>query len=509
MKILSAEQTRQADAATIEREPIHSVDLMERAATAFTNEFLQHFRDKQRPVFIFCGPGNNGGDGLAIGRMLLGHEYDVHIFTVHAHDKGSDDFKVNRDRLEQQSYAIRNIEENSDIPVIPSQAILIDGLFGSGLTRKIEGIFADVIKAMNEASATVVAIDIPSGLYADKPVEKEAVLVKAHYTFTFQLPKLAFLLPQNELIVGEWKVLDIGLYQPFIDQADTPYFYVETNLIKPLHKKRHLFSNKGDYGKTLLIAGSYGKMGAAILAARACLKSGVGLLTVHVPECGYEIMQIANPEAMTTLDRHQFIFTSLEQEGRSELDKYDVVGVGPGIGTAEETVEALTQLLSDTKSRNMRMVMDADALNICGKHRKLLKQIPEHSILTPHPKEFERLTEKAKHDFHRLELLRNFSRDHKVFVTLKGSRTAISTPEGNLYFNCTGNPGMATGGTGDALTGMLTALIAQQYDSFAATLLGVYLHGLAGDLATEKLSQEGMVASDLIDHVGEAFKTLY
>ena len=278
--------------------------------------------------------------------------------------------------------------------------------------------------------------------------------------------------------------------------------------VAKLRKGRRGHSHKGDYGKTILIAGSYGKMGAAVLCASACAKSGVGLLTVHVPECGYQIMQIAVPEAMTTVDADAHKFTVLDQAGRTSLDKYDVVGLGPGIGTDDKTVEGVRHLLQEAKKRSMRMVLDADALNICSQHRELLSMIPTNSILTPHPKEFERLTEKAQDDFHRLALLKDFCQKYQVYVTLKGSHTAIGTPDGKVYFNSTGNPGMATGGTGDVLTGILTAMISQQYDSLNAALLGVFLHGRAGDLAATELSQESMVASDLVRHLGKAFLSL-
>ncbi len=508
MKILSAPQIRQADAATIQQEPVSAIDLMERASMAFADEFLQHFADQSQPVYVLCGPGNNGGDGLAVARMLLLSGYQVQVFAVSAQGSTSESFNINCERLQQQSCTLQTIETAQDIPAFPDHALIIDGLFGSGLSRKIEGVFATLIQAVNESKATVVAIDIPSGLYADKVIEKDAPVVKAAYTWTFQTPKLAFLLPQNESIVGNWQILDIGLDTAFLDQVVTDYYYVEPAMVKALRRQRPLHSHKGDYGKTILIAGSYGKMGAAVLSAHACLRSGVGLLTVHVPQCGYQIMQIANPEAMTTVDPHEQFFTTLAQEGRTSLDGYDVVGVGPGLGTAEATVAALTDLLKEAKRKGMRMVLDADALNICGKHRELLKEIPKDSILTPHPKEFERLTEKAKDDFHRLELLKDFATENKVYVTLKGSHTAIATPEGKVYFNSTGNPGMATGGTGDVLTGVLTAMISQKYASQDAALLGVYLHGLAGNIAAEKLSQEAMTASDVVACLGEAFKTL-
>lgn len=506
MKILTAEQTRQADAATIKNEPIASVDLMERAANAFIKAFLETFGITENQVFIFCGPGNNGGDGLAIARMLLNQRISVQAYTVHAAEKASEDFKINRERLSNRLHTVNNIESKEDIPEIPQEAIIIDGLFGSGLSRKVEGIFADVIHAMNTSGGAVVAIDIPSGLYADKPLEEDAeAIVCAHYTFTFQMPKLAFLLPFSVAYVGQWRMLDIGLDKTFIEEIDADYYFTDYFLALSLHKKRSLFAHKGDFGKTLLVCGSHGKMGAAVLCARACLKAGVGLLTVHVPECGYQIMQIANPEAMTTVDRHQYIFTELAQKGTTALDKYDVLGIGPGIGTADETVHAVKEVLEIAREREMPTVLDADALNILGKNRDLLDLLPRHAILTPHPKEFERLTEPARNDFHRLELLTTFTARYQVYVVLKGAHTAVGTPDGKICFNSTGNPGMASGGTGDALTGIITSLRSQQYHALDAALLGVYLHGLAGDLASHDLSQEASLASDLIDYLGAAY----
>ena len=506
MKILTAEQTREADAATIHNEPIASIDLMERAAAAFTEAFLETFGITENQVFVFSGPGNNGGDGLAIARMLLNKRIQVHSYTVKSAGDVSEDFRINRERLTNRLHAVNNIEAPEDIPEIPQEAIVIDGLFGSGLSRKVEGIFADVIHTMNTSGCALASIDVPSGLYADKPLEEDAgAIVKADYTFTFQMTKLAFLLPYSVPFVGQWQVLDIGLDQSFIQEIDAKYYFTDFFLALSLHKKRALFSHKGDFGKTMLIAGSHGKMGAAVLCTRACLKAGVGLLTVHVPECGYQIMQIANPEAMTTVDRHQYIFTDLQQKGNTALSNYEVIGMGPGLGTSDETVDALRKVLDGAQQRDMPMVLDADALNILGKHREMLDLLPRHAILTPHPKEFERLTEPAKNDFHRLELLTRFTAKYQVYVVLKGAHTAVGTPDGKICFNSTGNPGMASGGTGDALTGIITSLRSQQYDVLDAALLGVYLHGLAGDLASKDLSKEASLASDLIDYLGSAY----
>ncbi|MGB3586674.1 MAG: NAD(P)H-hydrate dehydratase [Tunicatimonas sp.] len=507
MKILTASQTRQSDAATMQREPIASIDLMERASYQFTQRFVQQFPEHNCPVYIFCGLGNNGGDGLAIARMLLAQQYNVLVFIIGS-KKGSNDFETNLKRLVDHS-SIQRVSNKSELPTLPTPCIVIDAMFGSGLNRALEGLYTQAVQLINESSCTIVAVDIPSGLYADKSVGDDDPVVQADFTYTFQLPKLAFLLPQNEKYVGNWAVVNIKLDAKFLQEVEAQHHYLTPEWMKKLRQRRKNHSHKGTYGKALLISGSYGKMGAAVLCSRACARGGVGLLTTHVPGCGYEIMQISVPEAMTTVDQHHEYFSELPQEGTTNLANYDVIGIGPGLGTAEATVQALKLVLETTNARSMRMVLDADALNICGQHQKLLESIPKNSILTPHPKEFERLTEKAQNDFHRLDLLKEFCQRYRVYTVLKGSHTAIGTPEGDIYFNSSGNPGMATGGSGDVLTGILTALIAQQYDSLSASLLGVYLHGLAGDLAAKKFSQEALVASDIVESLGAAFTTLY
>ena len=504
MKILSAEQIRQADRATIEREPTSSVDLMERASAQFVDAFVRLFPFSDRPVYVFCGPGNNGGDGLAVARLLTERTYSVQAFIVLTSDNVSDDLTTNRDRW-QASHPLPTIDQPEAIPEIPSQALIIDALFGSGLSRPAEGLFARVIEALNRADATMIAIDVPSGLFTDQPTPSDAAVMRADYTFTFQLPKLAFLLPRHQASVGQWQILDIGLDANFLDQATTSYHYTDAEALHGVRRRRTPQSHKGDYGKALLVAGSYGKMGAAVLCARACKHGGVGLLTLHVPECGYGILQTAVPEAMVVVDDHAHAVSQLAPEA---LTPYDTLGVGPGLGTAEVTVAALRQLLPIAQERDLALVMDADALNICGQHCELLDQLPSRTILTPHPKEFERLTEPARDDFHRLQLLRDFCRTYRVHVVLKGGHTAVGAPDGTVYFNSTGNPGMATGGSGDVLTGLLTALLAQRYAPLNAARLGVYLHGLAGDLAAQAMSPEALTASDLITHLGRAFQRL-
>jgi ADP-dependent NAD(P)H-hydrate dehydratase / NAD(P)H-hydrate epimerase len=498
MKILSAAQIREADAYTIKNEPVSSIDLMERASLAFVNCFVQKI-DNQNSVTIICGTGNNGGDGLAIARMLMKENYSVTTFVIQNNGRGSDDFKVNYERLKDIA-PINEIKSSQEIPEIQLGEIIIDAIFGSGLTRPVEGIYAEVINAINNSKAgKVVSVDIASGLFADKH-HYEGAVVEADFTFTFQAPKLAFFLPENESYVGELSVVDIGLDAKFIEEIDSPYTLLTFNSARKLLKPRKKYGHKGNYGKALIIAGSKGKMGAAILSCRACLRTGVGLLTAHIPKNCWPVIQSVVHEAMASIDKQEDYFS--EAEG---IEAYDVLGVGPGLGTDEVTINGFEKILSNFKKP---IVLDADALNILAKKPELKEKLPKNSILTPHPKEFERFAGSFENNFDRLELQIETSKKLGVYILLKGAHSSVSTPEGKVYFNSTGNSGMATGGSGDVLTGMLSALVAQKYSPLEATLLGVYLHGLAGDIAAQKFGKEAMLPSDLIENISQAYLNL-
>jgi len=499
MKILNADQIREADQRTIAEKKITSVALMERAAQAFTHWFSQKFSKLERKILICCGPGNNGGDGVAIARLLYEQQYSVAVWIVSPENKLSPDFQANKQRL-PNSISVTTITDKSNIPNVVSFDIIVDGLFGTGLARPVSGIFAAVINSINSTAAVIVAIDVPSGLYSEKPNLPEDAIIAANYTICFELPKLAFLLPQNEKYVGEWHVVPIGLSPAYLQEASTNKWLTTADQISGFMKRRGKFSHKGTYGHALLLAGSYGKMGAAALAARACLRSGVGLLSLACPRVGYTILQTTVPEAMTMPDTNEMHLTLLP-----ELSTYQAIGIGPGLGKEPDTQALVRQLLQTTP---VPLVLDADALNILAEEKELITLLPANSILTPHPKEFERLAGKAANDYHRLELLQDFCHQYNCYVILKGGHTCLGTPNGQLYFNITGNPGMATGGTGDTLTGIITALVAQQYSSLEACLLGVYVHGLAGDLAKNKLGEMALIASDVIDHLGPAFLQL-
>ena len=498
MKILSGTQIREADNYTITHEPIASEALTERAANAFTDEFVKTYPNS-REVVVFCGRGNNGGDGLAIARMLLDRNFRVDVYTVKTGNNFSKDYLVNHQRLSNIPIAqIIDLDEIGRMPDIEKDTVVIDAIFGRGLSRPTEGLSAYVIDAINDMNLEVVAVDMPSGLFADTVNQKNDSIIRAQMTLTFQLPKLSFFFSSNIEYTGDWQVLDIGLNKEFIDNQETRYFFTgdsdATDILKPRFKGSH----KGTYGHALIWAGSYGKMGAAQLCAHACMNAGAGLTTAYIPESGYVIFQTALPEVMALTDPDELRLT-----GFPDISKYSAIGIGPGIDTGLSTAKALLDLLHEAK--DIPVVIDADALNILGTNKKALQKLPKNSVLTPHPKEFERLAGEAESDWQRQEMASAFAKEYNCVLILKGTYTSVNLPNGETWFNTTGNPGMAKGGSGDALTGIITGLLAQKYTPEEAAILGVYLHGLAGDFAADLYSEWSMRTSDLIDCLGDAF----
>jgi ADP-dependent NAD(P)H-hydrate dehydratase / NAD(P)H-hydrate epimerase len=494
MKILTAQQIKEADSFTMENEPIASIDLMERAAVALTGWVTDNFSPKTK-IACCCGPGNNGGDGLALARLLKERYYTVTVFIVET-EKKSSDFITNRARLESLNISVTTISDESTIPDWDDFDVVIDALFGSGLSGNAEGIFASVIRDINASDCTVIAIDMPSGVFSATTTTGEAI-VRADVTLTFQVPKLALFLPENASYVGYWEILDIQLSQEFIAKASTNKFLLTFSTARTILRRREKFSHKGDFGRALILSGSYGKMGAAVLCGKAAMRSGLGLLTMCVPASGYSIIQTSLPESMAMTDESEEFITTCP-----DFDGMDALGIGPGLGTAQETLYALIESL---RNYDKPAVLDADALNLLASHHELKEVLPANSVLTPHPKEFERLVGVWSDDFERLEKQVALAAELNCIIVLKGAHTSIALPDGNVYFNFTGNPGMATAGSGDVLTGIITGLMAQQYDPGDAALLGVYIHGLAGDLAAEELTEISMIAGDIIDYLPRAF----
>ena len=501
MKILTSSQLKELDKYTIAHEPIASIDLMERAAIALTNAIIRRW-DKSFKMVVFAGPGNNGGDALAVARMLSQRGYHVEVFLFNTKGKLSEECQTNLERLKMcGSIYFTEISTQFDPPELTESHVVIDGLFGSGLNKPLSGGFAAVVKYINASKAQVVAIDIPSGLMGeDNTYNIRQNIVHADVTLSIQLPKLSFLFPENEDVVGEWELLDIGLKQSYIDATATPFSILGEEVIRPIVKPRKRFAHKGSFGHGLLIAGSYGMAGASILSAKACLRSGIGLLTVHTPIHNHDILQISVPEAIVQTDIHERYFAQ-----PTDLSRYKAIAIGPGLGQEEDTALAMMEQIQGS---NLPIILDADAINILSTHRNWLSRLPKRCILTPHLGELERLIGKCMDTYERLTKVKELAAYLQSYIIVKGAWTTIVTPEGEYFFNPTGNPGMATGGSGDVLTGILLALVAQGYSREEACKLGVYIHGLAGDIAAEEMTETGMISSDIINALPNAWKKI-
>lgn len=545
MKLFTSEQIRQLDQYTIMHEPIASINLMERAADALCDALISEYPFSVTSFYVIAGPGNNGGDALALARKLCekGYPVTVHLINrgsnvssdIHVHSKKPDqnevmsgdsagnetmpdatgqyrqpfhygklsaDCRMNRQRLLDSFPDVLHEYAESDplLPMPDAGQIVVDGLFGSGISRPLTGGYAKVVHLINEFPNFVIAIDVPSGLSGDAYHKLSDVTVKADLTLSLQFPKTAFFFIENEPFVGRWKVLDIGLHPQGISELNTNRFFMDEQEMRPLVRRRGRFAHKGNFGHLAIIAGSKGMAGASILASKAALRSGVGLLTLHGPEGNRCIVQTIAPEVMFEADRNTECVSEFYHSNR-----YDALAIGCGLGTRTATVEMMKIFLNHLKEP---CVFDADALNIIASHPRLLTQLPEGSVLTPHPKEFIRLFGDSHNSFQRLEKAIEVASTYKVVLVMKGAFTKVVSPDGRVFFNSTGNPGMATAGSGDVLTGIIGSLMAQGYDSLTAAKLGVYLHGLSADLALENESEESLMAGDIIAGLGKAFRFL-
>ena len=503
MKIFTSAQIHELDKYTIDNEPIASTDLMERAANAITKAIIDEWTE-YTPIVVFAGPGNNGGDALAVSRLLAERGYEVHTYLFNIHNKLSVDCQTNKKRLEECSKikSFTEITVNFDPPQLTENTLVIDGLFGSGINKPLSGGFASLVKYINQSPCKVVSIDVPSGLMCeDNTFNIRSNIIRANMTLTLQQKKLAMMLPDNQLYIGKLKVLDIMLSHEYIENTDSKYYITEEKDIRGMLRPRYDFAHKGNMGTALIVAGSYGMAGAAILATKACLRSGIGKVCVRTPKLNYQIMQISVPEAVLVMDNDEKVFSE-----STDANDYEAVAIGPGLGQAENTAVAM---MAQLKRTQCPIVADADALNILSSHQAWMQQLPRHIIMTPHLKEMDRLIGNACNgDYERLTKACEMAARHEAYIIMKGHHTAICTPEGRVFFNDTGNSGMATAGSGDVLTGIITGLLGRGYSEQEACILGVYLHGLAGDIAARELGKESLIASDIIDYLPKAFKLL-
>lgn len=499
MKILFAKQIQALDEYTIAHEPIASIDLMERASSTCASWLFEHFRTRE--FAFFCGGGNNGGDGLAIARLISELGAKVQVWCVYSSQSASTDHQINLHRLTEIGISVQSILSQDQFPDLDQNTVVVDALLGTGLTRPLTGLLEEAVCYLNRLSCTRIAIDIPTGMFAEAENEGHgSAILKADHTLSFEVPKLSFFLPSMASFVGNLHILPIGLNAQFIAEQKSALSFLQEQDIAPLLQTRNSFAHKGTFGHSLIIAGSYGKVGAAILATKAALRSGSGLVSAFVPKCAYSLLQCSAPESMvSTANEETFL------KGIPDLTGISAIGIGPGIGQESATGELLAHVLKNT---TVPLVLDADALNLLAAHPEWMQALPKGSVLTPHVKEFERLFDPQKSSLTRLLRQQEVAQKFGIYIVLKGHNSSIAFPDGRVFFNSTGNPGMAAGGSGDVLTGLLTGLLAQSYSAEHAILLGVYLHGLAGDFARNQLGEEAMIASDIIDHFGSAFLKL-
>ncbi|MCV6629423.1 MAG: NAD(P)H-hydrate dehydratase [Flavobacteriaceae bacterium] len=499
MKIFESKHIYEADRVTIQRQNISSDQLMERAAEQIFQWLHLRMQGAQVPIHIFCGIGNNGGDGLAIARMLISNGYKVNVYVVNYSDKRSKDFLLNFDRLKSMEIWPIILGDQDEMPTIDLEDIVIDAIFGIGLDRPMADWVCKLIDGINSNRAFTLSVDIPSGMHMQANPKGDSI-VQANYVLSFQAPKLPFFLPSTGVYVNQWEVIDIGLDMEFLMQQDTSYHLIGKQEVLPMYMPREKFAHKGDYGHVLLIGGSHGKLGAMQLAAKGCMRSGAGLTTVYVPKCGFEPMQTAVPEVMVETDTKERYISAMEYQLEAQ-----VVGAGIGMGTEEATAAAFGRFLENYDGA---LVLDADALNILSENKQWLTALPSATVLTPHPKELERLIGTWEHDFEKLEKAQAFSKKHDVILLIKGAYST-TVYQGYYYINTTGNPGMATAGSGDVLLGMITGFIAQKYSPLNACIFAVYLHGLSADLAIQHHGYQSLMATDIADGIGSAFLELF
>lgn len=504
MKLFSAQELKEWDAFTIQHEPIASIDLMECAATACMPHILPHAIEVKR-IYILCGPGNNGGDGLAIARLLAVANVHTKVITVFNDSEPSADCKTNLACLQGNKLInIIELKKQEQLPDFNRFDLVIDCLFGYGINKPVSGVFKEVIDMVNASSATVISIDMPSGLPANvlqPQAVKDYTVVQAHHTLTFQSLKHSLLFPETGAYAGKVQVIPIGMHNGYEGHAHAHMELITSERVQSIIKPRQTFTHKGTHGHVMLAGGSYGKMGATVLMAKGALYSGCGLLHVYVPKVGYTILQTSLPEAMVMTDDELY-----EIRHFPNLQGCTAAGIGPGMGVHAETIKILGTHLP---SIQIPVVLDADALNCCAtllQEHHFSFRFPKQCILTPHPKEFDRLAGFSSNSFERQQKAHAFAQTHGVVVVLKGAYTRACLPDGRIFVNTSGNAAMATGGSGDVLTGLIASLLAQGYSVNDAAIAGVYIHGLAGDIAAK--GKFAISASDIASAISPAMHSL-
>lgn len=478
-KLINSEQMRSADAYTIGKKQITSIELMEAASVAFVDAFMQEVTESSESIAVLCGKGNNGGDGLAIARILRNRGYNnIAVYLIEFSARETPEYKANKNLLIRLGFTFSIIDKPSDAAAL-KETVIIDAILGSGLNKPLQGYYLGLAAIINQLNRKVIAVDVPTGFPSEGALSPEAVYFKADLVICFQRPKINFFFPESAAALSRFKVVDIGLDQDFIQSCDSPYRLMDTEAIKAWIKPRKAFTHKGTYGHALLIAGEQNTMGAALLSAKACLHGGVGLTTVSIPESGLTALNAALPEVMY-LNRKEVLDI--------DAKKFKSIAIGPGLGTYTEGVVLLITVLK----LQVPLIIDADAINILANQKELMNRLSAGSILTPHMKEFDHLF--GSHDswWERLEKARAMAIKLSCIIVLKNQYTFIIDETGKVTINSTGNPAMAQGGMGDVLTGLIASFKAQGYTANESACIACYLHGKSGDeLAIDQISVTG------------------
>jgi len=502
MKIFTTDELLEIYRCTVEEDNISPLELISRVAQGVSEEIISRYLPT-KPIAIFAGPGNNGAEALATARNLhtQGYTPQVYLFNIGG-DKLNDCCTYMRDRFaELENAQIVEVVRDFSLPDLNQSYLVVDGLFGTELRDNLTGGFISLVRYINESHATILSIDLPSGLFSDWNANSiHRNIIHADITLAIQFPRIAFFLKENAPLIGEWKTLDIGLSARAIGNILPTYYLIEREDVKRKLRRRNQFCSKADLGTAAIIAGCYGMMGAAILSARSALKAGVGKLTVYSPRCGYTVIQSTVPEALFKADKNDIVISSITLR-----NDFNAIAVGPGIGVHEMTVNALEDFLNKAKKP---VIIDADAINCISMRPTMLNSIPVLSILTPHAGEFDRLFGPQTSEEARLRKAAEMAKYYNVFIVLKGHYTIIARPDGKIYFNSSGTPALATAGSGDVLTGAIVSFLAQGYLPEIAALMGVYIHGLAGEIAESDQGTYGTTSGDVAAYIGKAIKSI-
>ena len=523
MKILTAKQINQVDRRTTTQFGIPSLLLMENAGMNLYLALEDYFDDlSQQRIAIICGKGNNGGDGIVLARQLAQRGIHPDVYLLGKVSDLSGDARTNLDIYLKAKQPVQEVSSSREWAEysdgLTHYSLIVDALLGTGISKNLEGLYSDVVSTINLTDAFVLSVDIPSGMFSDS-LEGGVQTVLADATVTFTAPKVAHILNEDQEAIGDLRIVPIGSPVQLLDRPAFCLNLITREWVCSRLRPREIGAHKGNFGHVAIVSGSLGKAGAAALCASAALRAGSGLVTIYTPDLIQHLVASFRPESMTEglASTPRGTFASKGAERLLDLFKErDAAGIGPGMTTERQTVRFIHQVVQNAK---IPLLLDADALNAFEGHaKKLTNRHGQPLILTPHPGEFSRLAGQTTKKVlaKKVEMCRQFAQHHKLWVVLKGFRTLIATPDGQVFVCPLGNPGMATAGMGDALTGVLTSLLGlyaarqmiEPEEITEALSVGVYLHSLAGDLAVARTSQEALTAGDVIDHLGEAYRNL-